>query len=206
MAAWIKNNLVLVSGIVLPILLVAGFFVLSNAPRMLTDPPQHDFVLIAYRYDHQNPRGYSLAFEVSDGRLRGKAIPHEDAGMYANRQHAGIFRYRAAEGSFDEIVYELPDELENIEETVTFPITEASALELDKRARSPDGYTFEHLGYGGRGGLLGELFGMGRRHESNYVLSKNSTHVNLPNPTPDREYYGNELLFMGWVVEGDSGS
>lgn len=205
MATWIRNNLVLVSGIVLPILLVGGFFVLSQAPRMLGDPPQYDFVLIAYRYDHQHPRTYSLVFEVSEGRLRGKAIPHKDAGMSANRQHAGIFRYRAAEGSFDEIVYELPDELENIEETVTFPITEASELTLDKRSRSPDGYTFEHLGYGGRGGLLGELFGMGRRYESNYALSKNGAHFDIPNPSQDRRYYGQELHFMGWVVEGNSG-
>lgn len=201
MAAWIKNNLVLVSGIVLPVLLVAGFFVLSQAPRMLTDPPQYDFVLIAYRYDH--PLTYTLAFEVREGRLYGKAIPHVDPGTYTNRQRADIFRYRAAEGSFEEIVYERPEGLDDVEETTTFPITEVSELNLDKRSRSPDGYTFEQLANGGRGGLLGELFGMGRHYESNYVLRKNGAQVNLPRPAESRQHYGHELHFIGWIIEDE---
>ena len=205
MANWIKQNLVLVSGIVLPILLVAGFLVLSNAPRLLADPPEYDFVLVAYRYDYQHPREYSLNFEVRQGTLHGKATPLENTNTYTNRQHAGIFRYRASEGIFEEIVYELPESLENTEETVTFEVSEAAHLELDKRARSPDGYTFEYLGYGGRGGLLGELFGMGRRYESHYVLSKNGAQVNLPKPASNPNHYGHDLHFMGWVTGEGNG-
>ena len=55
MGKWIKDNLVLVSGIVLPVLLIIGFFILSNLPRVLADPPQYDFLLVAYRYDYQQP-------------------------------------------------------------------------------------------------------------------------------------------------------
>ncbi|NNL94726.1 MAG: hypothetical protein HKO64_03815 [Xanthomonadales bacterium] len=206
MGNWIKNNLVLVSGIVLPVLLVAGFLVLSHAPRVLTDPPEYDFVMVAYRYDYQHPREYSLNFEVRQGKLYGKAVPLENANTYTNRQHAGIFRYRAAEGSFEEIVYELPESLDDIEETVTFPVQEAADLDLDKRAKSPDGYTFEYLGYRGRGGLLGEMFGMGRRYDSNYVLSKGGANIDLPKPTSNPNYYGHDLHFMGWVSEGSPAS
>lgn len=198
---WIKNNLVLVSGIVLPVLLVVGFLILSHVPRVLTDPPAYDFILVAYRYDHQHPREYSLSFEVRQGKLYGKAVPLENANTYTNRQHAGIFRYRAADGVFDEIVYDLPENLDGLAETFNFTISETADLNLDKRKQSPDGYKFEHLGYRGRGGLLGEMFGMGRRHNSNYVLSKNDAFIDLPDPDSDSRYYGNDLHFMGWVTE-----
>ena len=204
MGKWIKENLVLVSGILLPVLLVGGFFVLSNAPRILADPPVYDFLLVAYRSDHQHPRDYYLSFEVRDGKLNGRVVSRGEGNANFNRQYAGIFRYKAEENTFDEIVYELPDGLEDIEEPVPFLVEETSNLKLDKRSQSPDGYSFEFLGYRGRGGLLGEIFGMGRRYESNYVLNKDGAHVNLPKPASDPYYYQHNLHFMGWVIEEGS--
>ena len=75
MGKWIKENLVLVSGILLPVLLVGGFFILSNLPKVLNDPPVYDFLLVGYHYDYQNPGNYYLSFEVRDGKLEGRAIP-----------------------------------------------------------------------------------------------------------------------------------
>lgn len=204
MSHWIKQNLVLVSGIVLPVLLVAGFFMLSRAPRMLTDPPQYDFVLVGYRYDYQHPAGYTLQFEVRDGRLTGRAVPRDETQPGANRQYAGIFRYEAGTDRFSEIAFDLPQGLDDIEKSVPLELTETRNLELDKKIQSPDGYTFEFLGYRGRGGLLGEIFGMKRRYESGYVLKKGSAYIDLPRPVSD-PYYQNDLHFMGWVIgEGDS--
>lgn len=204
MIKWIRDNLVLVSGIVLPVLLVAGFFVLSKAPRIMADPPEHDFILVGYRYDYQHPSDYYLSFEVRDGKLSGKAVPKEGSNVNMNRQYAGIFRYDAATNTFDEIVFDLPEGLDGIEESVPLPLAETGNLELDKRKKSPDGYIFEFLGYRGRGGLLGEIFGMKRRHESNYVLKKGSAYIDLPKVVSDA-YYQNDLHFMGWVInEGNA--
>ena len=204
MVKWIKENLVLVSGIVLPVLLVGGFFVLSNAPRILADPPVYDFLLVAYRNDYQHPRNYYLTFEVRDGRLNGRVVPNGEGNTNFNRQYAGIFRYSAEENIFDEIVYDLPDGLDDIEEPIPFLVEGASELNLDKRNQSPDGYKFEFLGYRGRGGLLGEIFGMGRRYESNYVLSKDGAYFELPKPASDPYYYQHNLHFMGWVTKEGS--
>jgi hypothetical protein len=203
MGKWIKENLVLVSGILLPVLLVGGFFVLSNAPRMLADPPKYDFVLVAYRYDYQHPSDYYLSFEVRDGMLSGRAVPKDESNTNFNRQFASIFRYDAGANTFEEIVFELPEGLEGIEEPVPLLLAETSDLKLDKRSQSPDGYTFEFLGYRGRGGLLGEMFGMRRRYESDYVLKKDNAHFDLPRPASDH-YYQNDLHFMGWVIEESS--
>ena len=205
MKEWIRNNLVLVSGILLPVLLIGGFFVLDNTPRLLADPPQHDFLLVGYRYDYQHPANYYLSFEVRDGSLTGRAIPKNENNAHANRQYAGIFRYSAAANTFEEIVYELPEGLEDIKESIPLELPDTDSLELDKRRQSPDGYTFEFLGYRGRGGLLGEMFGMRRRYDSEYILKKGNAYFGLPNPASDPPYYRNDLHFMGWVIEeGDS--
>jgi hypothetical protein len=199
MKKWIKENLVLVSGIVLPLLLVLGFFILSNAPRLLADPPEYDFLLIGYRYDYQHPINYTLKFEVRDGKLSGKAIPNDKDTNYGNQQLASIFRYRAETNTFEELLFDLPEELDSADEPISLNLTSTNQFELDKRNKSPDGFQFEYRGYRGRGGLLGEIFGMRRRYESNFVLKKNSAYFDLPKPAAD-PYYQPDLHFMGWIV------
>lgn len=204
MHKWIRQNLVLVSGILLPVLLVAAFFVLNSMPRILTDPPGHDFLVVGYQNDYQNPSNYYLSFEVRDGKLHGRAIPYTEDNRQFNRQHAAIFLYHVADQSFEEIAFDLPANLENIEEPISLDLGEAGKLNLDKRIKSPDGYQFEFQGYRGGGGILGEIFGMNRDYESNYVLKKDSSYVNVPDPSIDPSYYQNELHFMGWIVPEDS--
>jgi len=202
MRQWLKENLVLISGILLPVLLVGGFFALSNLPRQLADPPGYDFLLVGYRYDYQHAAHYYLTFEVRDGRLTGRAVPKGESNANYNRQTAGIFRYIASANSFEEISYDMPEGLEGLEEAVALSLTQTSHLKLDKRLKSPDGYTFEFLPNRGRGGLLGEMFGMRHRYESNYVLKKDSAYFNLPTPASD-SYYQNDLRFMGWIIAED---
>lgn len=204
MSKWIKDNFVLVSGIVLPMLLVGGFLVLNNIPKIIGDPPRYDFLLVGYQYDYQNPSAYYLSFEVRNGHLTGKAIPNNDDVKYNSRKGATIFRYHVADQRFEEIPFDLPVGLEDLEESVALDLGEAGKLKLDKRKTSPDGYQFEFQGYRGRGGLLGEIFGMNRGYESNYVLRKDSNYIDLSGPT-DKPYYNqNELGFMGWIVAEDS--
>ena len=200
MLNWIKNNLVLVSGIVLPVLLVLGFLILQSIPRALTDAPKYDFLVAAFRYDAQQLRNYDLSFEVRDTHLQGRANPRTDRNTYSNRQHATLFRYRAKDNRFDEVPFDLPETLDSIESVTTFPIDEVADLKLDKSSRSPDDFVFEYVGYRGRGGILGEIFGMGRRNNNYYVLSQGSAWFDLPLPAADMQYYGNDLAFLGWVM------
>ena len=200
MRRWFKENLVLISGILLPVLLVGGFFALSNLPRQLADPPEYDFVLVGYRYDYQHAAHYYLTFEVRDSKLTGRVVPKGEPNANYNRQNAAIFRYIASSNTFEEISYDLPEGLEGLKEAVTLSLTQTNEMKLDKRRRSPDGYGFEFLPYRGRGGLLGEMFGMGHRYESNYVLKKDSAYIDLPMPVSG-SYYQNDLHFMGWIIE-----
>jgi hypothetical protein len=204
MGKWIKENLVLVSGIVLPVLLVGGFFILSKAPRILADPPQTDFLLVGYSYDYQHQSNYFLTFEVRDGHLTGKAVPKTENNTNYNQQKARIFRYSAQNNSFEEIAFDLPEALDSIEESVPLQLGETGTLTLDKRSKSPDGYQYEFVGYRGRGGLLGELFGMRRHYESTYILKKDGAYFDLPDPSSDHHSYQYDLHFMGWVIDAES--
>ncbi len=201
MGTWIKENLVLVSGILLPVLLVAGFFILNRLPGVLADPPTYDFLLVAFQNDYQSPPDYYLTFEVRDGKLSGRVSPTEENQQHFNRQNARIFLYRANSNEFEEIVFDLPEGRDKLEKSVPINLAVTAHLPLDKRKQSPDGYQFEFLGYRGNGGLLGDIFGMGRRYESSYVLKKGSHYFNLPELTIDLNIYQTDLQFMGWVLE-----
>lgn len=201
MGKWIKQNLVLISGILLPVLLVAGFFVLSRAPAMLADPPEYDFILVGYHYDYQHESNYTLDFEVRDGHLTARAMPREGNQVNYTRQKARVFRYDATGNRFEEIAYDLPDGLDNLEEPARIELGAVGALKLDKRMKSPDGYEFEFVGYRGRGGLLGEIFGMRRHYESTYILKKDGAWFDLPEPSTDQYTYQYDLHFMGWVLD-----
>ncbi len=203
MGRWLKENLVLVSGILLPALLVVGFFILNKMPRMLADPPAYDFLVVAYQYNYQNPSDYYLSFEVRDGKLSGRVSPKAEVNRYINRHYATIFLYRTKDHAIEEFAFDLPEGLDDLDESVSLNLGKAGELNLDKRKQSPDGYQFEYLGYRGRGGLLGDIFGMGSRYENSYVLKKGNTSIDLVDLSIDLNHYQNDLQFMGWVVNED---
>jgi len=200
MGNWIKQNLVLISGILLPVLLVGGFFILNRLPQLTVDPPVYDFLLVAFRNDYQHPHHHYLTFEVQDGKLSGHISPTDEDYQHYNRQDARIFLYRANSNEYEEIVFELPDGLDQLEATVPINLAETAHLAIDKRLQSPDGYQFEYLGYQGSGGLLGDIFGIGSRYENSYVLKKDGHNFVLPEFSMDLNFYPNDLQFMGWVV------
>jgi hypothetical protein len=133
--------------------------------------------------------------------LTGRAVPKDENNTNNNQQKARIFRYDVEDNRFEEIVYELPEGLDSMEQPVPLQLGEAGALTLDKRSTSPDGYQFEFVGYRGRGGLLGELFGMRRHYESTYILKKDGAWFDLPDPSSDHHTYQYNLHFMGWVLD-----
>lgn len=202
---WIRNNLVLLSGIVLPVLLVISFMLLRGGPAVLSEPAAYDFLLVAWQQDSQESRDFLLSFEVRDGRLQGQVAPRADKDAPPLRQRARLFRYSAATRSFTELTYDLPDAAELQDAPVSFSIPQAAGLRLDKASRSPDGFVFEFSGYRNRGGLLGELFGMGGSYDGQYVLNRDGARFRLPSPDGNAGYYGQELQFLGWVIDESTG-
>ena len=109
--------------------------------------------------------------------------------------------YDAMNNSFEEVIYDLPEGVDDLEKPLSFSVPGLLGINFSKKQTSPDGYRFKYLGYRGRGGLLGEVFGMRRRYDSHYVLTQDGANFELPNPSHQPNYYfGQNLSFVGWVV------
>ncbi|PID41873.1 MAG: hypothetical protein CSA52_01870 [Gammaproteobacteria bacterium] len=197
---FLKDNLVLIAGIVLPVLLVIGFLILSAVPKAMFPPPQYDFLLVGYRYDNQIVRDYHVGFEVREGVVTGRVTPkREGVEDFRFRQRASLFLYRADEQRFEEVPYDLPDNLEELKKSVTFPVRKLQNLSFSSNLISPDGFQFDYYGRRSSSGLLGEIFGMGRRY--GYILSKEGSSFELPPVAVQTGYYySDNLSFIGWVV------
>ncbi|NOS95053.1 MAG: hypothetical protein HOP26_01355, partial [Methylotenera sp.] len=69
MKNFIKENLVLVIGLTLPLLLIVLFFVATVIPKVMGTPPQYEMLFTTNHYDYQNPADYLLEFAVKNQQL-----------------------------------------------------------------------------------------------------------------------------------------
>lgn len=198
---WLRNNLVLVAGIVLPILLVAGFLLLQAGSRAVGAPPLQDFLVVGYHYDANRPLDYHLDFEVRDQRLVARGTPVERDHRYPNRRHATLYRYDRATDRFEEIAWTPPQAFDTLEEAVTVPVPELDDIVLDKARQARDGYVFQYASRSGHGGVLGALFGMDYGGGQNFILKRSGESYRLPELPNTSRYHGDAVHFLGWVID-----
>ena len=190
----IRENAVLVIGIVLPVAVVVLFVLATYIPRLLVDPPQYDF-LFAQDYGYSPPHSrWRFAIDIDSGRkLRVRAFLNEP-GQYAPR--ARLFRYEHLSGNVREISLPSPGTAEDTGGTkagVLVEVPEFSNQVIDSHRIAPDGYELVEQRRG-RGFLLG-LFYRGGRH--GLAIGKNGAVVPVPSGD-DVNWYG--ARFLGWVV------
>ena len=99
MNKFIKDNIVLVLGISLPLLLVALFALASTLPALFVEDPKHDFVFSDNNYGQ-------LRFEVVNEKLHLRQIPNQYA---APVEPPLLYRYVAATGKTQKLSYKLPE-------------------------------------------------------------------------------------------------
>ena len=73
---FLKDNLALIAGICLPVLLVLFFWIAMAIPKMTVPDPQYDLVYTADHYDYNAQVHGAVRLEVRDGTLR--ATFHSD--------------------------------------------------------------------------------------------------------------------------------
>jgi hypothetical protein len=66
MKNFIKENLVLVIGLTLPLLIILLFFVATVIPKSMGTPSQYEMLFTTMKYDYQNKPDYLLDFSVKD--------------------------------------------------------------------------------------------------------------------------------------------
>jgi len=191
---FVKENLVLVVGLTLPVLLIVLFFVATVIPKSMGTPPQYEMLFTTARYEYQNPSDFQFEFVVKDKRLMVKAKKNEAINRNYNTNK--LMAYDGKTETIREITLDIA-KVGVIAANGAVVLEETKNMSIDTSSVSPDGYVLEGPNYGGSG-LLGGLFGGGYRN-SGYRIKKGGIGYKLPNVQP-YDYY-NQVQFIGWVVE-----
>lgn len=194
MKNFIKENLVLVIGLTLPLLLIVLFFVATVIPKSMGTPPQYEMLFTTNHYDYQNSPDYSLEFAVKDQQLTVKT--HKSERKDRNYTSKKLMAYDGKTETVREIVIDIAKTAEATTGNAVV-LEETKNMTIDTSSISPDGYTLDGPSYSGSG-LVGGIFGGGYRN-SGFRLKKGSVGYLVPN-TQQNAYY-NQLQFVGWVIK-----
>lgn len=195
---FLKENIVLVMGLTLPVILILLFFVAAVVPKWLAPPPQYPVLFTSSRYDYETRPPFQTDFFVSDGVLKVRVAKANDKNQ--TYQARKLMLYDGKNDSVREIAYDSP-KLSALAEAGggEMVLGETQQLRFDTAFRAPDGYEFEGAGYHG-GGLAQELFGGGYRNRK-ARLKKGATVYKISIPAHYGDYYYGDVRFIGWVVK-----
>jgi hypothetical protein len=195
---FVKANMVLVVGLALPIVLMAGFLVASGLPQRLADPPKYSLVFAVTDFSQGNSGiPLSVRLVVQDGVLKAqytKLLPQPTG--YVNNVWKRLYVYDAATQKVRELSFGFPPNMDAIQGTVVETVDATRTMRLDTTLQSPDGYELSRDN-GSRSGLLNEIF-WGGGSSNDYRLRKGSSSIRLPLASANVPY--GTVDFVGWVM------
>lgn len=190
MKNFIKENLVLVIGLALPVLLIVLFFAATVIPKMYSTPPQYEVLFSVQDYGYQNKPDYTIDFNVKNQQLMVKVKKTDGKDNYYNSKK--LMAYDAK----NEVMREIVIDTSQFKGDAEILLAETKNMMIDTAMVAPDGYMMENQRYGNNG-LVGGLFGGGRN--SGYRLKKGSVGYKIN--TLQNNYYYDQLHFIGWVIK-----
>ncbi len=192
MRRFLRENLLIVVSVVLPLLVVLFFVLASELPKLYVSAPAHDLVLSVRvpGVDRASPVRVELL--VLDGKIKLRVHQLENAG---NADVPRIFVYEHARDAVREIDIRLPEDIEDMPEGSELVVPELSGFTLDTSLRAPDGYVY--IGTRRPTGALMGLFGSSRIR--NEVMIEKDGAVRAIH-MPVAGYWYGEPRFIGWVV------
>ena len=196
---FIKENPVLVIGLILPILLIAIFFLAVVLPKSMAVPPQYEMLFTTTRYNRQNPPPYNVDFFVKNGKLKthiSKNVRKPVHNNYQNYNWTKLMAYDGKKQSVREISYDL-SELGDVIDGSGVVFDEFKNMKIDNSTKAPDGYEFNNTGYRS-GGIALDLFS-GGYHRSTSRVTKGAVSFKIPR---NRGYnYSYNIQFVGWILQ-----
>ncbi len=195
MKNFVKENLVLVVGLTLPLLLILLFFVASVIPKVFSAPPQYEMLFTTSRYDYQSPHDYRLDFLVKNQKLivKVRKIDTKERMSYDTKL---LMAYDGKTETVREINVDMT-QAAAVGDGNEAVLQETSSWLIDESRVSPDGYVLDGPSYRD-GGLVGGIFG-GGYHNGGFRLKKGSVGYKIPDT--QGAYYYNQLHFIGWVIK-----
>lgn len=201
MTKFLKDNFVLVVGLTLPILLMAGFIVFSTLPRSLSNPPQHDLIFATPDYSgSSNNLPVNVMLIVKDGVLKAQytRVPQAPNGAYYGGTWKKLYRYQTGPQTVRELPFGIPRDIASIAPTREDTVDATKDLTLDTTLRAPDGYELDYGSRRSAGGLLTDIFLSSSSSEPR--LRKGASNVRLRTGDGRTSFYAGNIEFVGWVV------
>lgn len=196
--AFVKTNAVLVVGLALPLLLMAGFMLASGLPQRLSEPPTFSLVFAVSDYSpttHNLP--VSVRLVVQDGVLKAQYVSAmSPAAGYVNNSWKKLYLYDAPSQNVRELPFGFPADMNAIQGSAEEVVEATRTMRLDTTLKAPDGYELSYSR--GSGSLyIGDfLWSAGSTNEAR--LRKGSASVTLGSDSRSFPYGSAE--FVGWVV------
>ena len=196
--SFVRDNLVLIVGLTLPVLMMVGFLTASTLSRRLTDPPKYDLVFAVSDYSTRPAAPVGVRLMVDGDLLKAQytTLP-EPLGGSASREWKKLLIYDAATRTVRELPFEVPADAGAIPGTRVETVDSTKTLRLSAARMAPDGYELVYPN-GSGGGLFTELF-YARRSRYAPRLKKGGSSVPLT-LSEAQAYQGQPAEFVGWVT------
>lgn len=195
---FIKENLALILGIALPVVMMAFFFVAATMPQVVTDPPKHDMVFTVNDHGQRGALPVTISFVVKNGVLNVQYVKVDNPNNYYYG-HQKVYLFEAKTQKVRELPFELPEDLDKVEGTRTEVFEPTKDMKLDTHTKSPDGYELSYSGYS-RSGLVGDIFWGGSRYSSAPLLTNGEARIKLAAGDDRTYFYYHNVSLVGWVV------
>ncbi len=193
MKTFLRENMMIVVSIALPLLVVIFFALASVLPGLYSTPPEYDLLLSHQGRATAKTSPVKISLTVEEGRLKALVVK-TDGTIY--QYNPRLFRYDHLTGEVVEIDIQLPENVAELAEGSEIPIPELAGRKISAALRAPDGYEFRGRRRGG--GLMTELFG-GSRYRTDVSIAKNGAVVRVR--LPESDYWYNDVRLVGWVIE-----
>lgn len=193
MKSFLRENLMILVSISLPLLVVLLFALASVLPGLHATPPAYDLLIMQQGRILAAEFPVRIKLSVQDERLTA-TVSGAKRSSYGNNPR--IYRYDHESGEIREIEIPLPDNIGELPEGSEIAVPELAGLKLSNSLRAPDGYEFR--GYRRGGGLMTELFG-GNRYHHDVAIAKNGAILRLKIPDSEEWYGGTH--FLAWVID-----
>src|SRR5688572_701657 len=198
-STFVRENVVLVVGLVLPVVMMAGFLLASSLPVTVGDPPRYDLVFTVQDYPPTPNIPVSVRLVVKQGVLTAQyaRLPLPPGG-YASAGWKKLYVFEASSRTVRQLSFGFPADMDAIEGTREDVVEATAKLRLDTTLQAPDGYELAYGSYA-RGGLLSDVF-FGSRGYTEPRLRKGSSSVPLQATAGQPAFAYGAIEFVGWVT------
>lgn len=194
---FLRRNAFVLASVALPAIVVLFFLLASAIPRWTVPAPTYDLVLRAQRpYLNRSTTAIAVDIVARDRRVEVRAQPFDGKGY---EQGWALFRFEHATGRIREIPIDLPSMAPGDAPRIVV-VDALAGLQLSNDAVAPDGYQLESRTRRGSG-LVGDVFGMGRRTRSSVTLVNRGRVVRADLPSIFEDYYRPSVQPVGWVLD-----